>query len=131
MQALRLVTEQSPTNRTAQQRQRAYPGVRRKPAAERFIDSVTEKTVRAFDECLAAASGEMRSDAALGEFMTALERVANDGEVWNPDVLRYLAPVIFALDAQLAADECGVMIGRETLIDAIKEASAMTFSVGN
>lgn len=75
---------------------------------------------------LTARRNLRQADAALNEFHAAFYRVAENANLWDITALFDLAPVIFAMDAQLKAQAAGVPFDHHALHQTIRAAQAVT-----
>ena len=108
-----------------------------KPAGADLINQVSSRTQRTLYAAFLQVRGEDRGRRrqpcadAMDEFMNALYRVTEQGDVWRLSVLSHLAPVVFALDAQLDAAETGRTLSEEQVSAAINEALAAAQNTAN
>lgn len=94
-----------------------------KLTADQLVNQVAEHTFEALSYCWFTTRQRPMSDVPIDRFMTALYRVTDEsGAMWQPLVMAYLAPVIYALDAELDAAATGQKIKPEVLQRAIREA---------
>ncbi len=96
-----------------------------KLTADQIVNQVAEHTFEATSYAWFTARDRPVSDVPIERFMTALYRVTDKSEaLWEPLVMAYVAPVIYALDAELDAQATGQKTKPEILQRAIREAQA-------
>jgi hypothetical protein len=101
-----------------------------KLTAEALTANLIKHTLAALAYSVACAAGGDEllnsadlSDEPLDRFMTALYRITNSSEaMWQPEVIARLAPLVYALDAELDARQAGQQLTPETLQRAIQVA---------
>lgn len=93
-----------------------------KPNKRTALRDLSDKTVACVRACHAAWADQPVADDQLNAFMEALYRVCEGANVWRAQVLIYLAPVVFALDAEMQRGTTDAEIPEALLGKAIQQA---------
>ncbi len=120
---------------TKRHARRPMPASTRPDCAD-LANQASAKTVRALYACFLLERREERGrrakcNAAVDEFMHALYRITEHGDVLRLGIIYHLAPIVFALDARLDCDEAGVQLSENQVSAAIEEALAAAHNTQN